>query len=776
MHHRFVHAILMSLGILLFGLSHASSLHAQSSDTLILRETLTVGPTQTLDLSRYTHVLLMPEASIWVEGTLIIQPAPGRKVMISSLFREQSGKGIVVTGNNPKASIRIRDVWFDRLDQALHFEPFWNRGRVEIQDFKVSRCGRLQPALMVHHPLLNPANEKVNFNLKNARFFNNFSGLFFEKIGGNGTEWNLENLSFYHNYENSEGDPLGMLHMGLSEQLKPERVRVSGLYFDRNFTSTGAAYALSASGLSTQTLAVNDVTAEGGLEVMDRNVNPRLPKLLVKNAIASNSVAPPCNPKVATATRKSILLVGYSPSCGAVQVFGAGGVAIENQRSLSADSLLLEIRGRGIPSYLVFENDNLRILLKPIRKTLGDGDPVSADDTLVGRMEYETMINQLASMNNTDPERDSLVPKDVLAKMVKPGSSDTVVGKLEFQLLRKKVEAVEGSASLVLRPTFPEQELSFSTGLAFYMGDLKYQYGIPTFLDRSWSIAYEKKTKPLRSFRIEGHFSRVGMFDRTAAFAFGRIKETVLVDNSFRRYTVDDQSQVSFRTHVFGLSYNQIYTAPLAFRNKTRWSFDYGWGAGLIRFDPYRVVSYNRDRAINRDSVALIPLRTVGTEGQNFKPGLVLSGPINLDANLYEYGPYAILLNGMGRISYRNNGLRFFGEVKWNLPLTDYLDDFGPGQLYANNYTEWSKANANLVLPENPTVVNPATGEGTPYRTSQIFRNMPSKQRRTMGFLPDSYVQIHFGLSYDFQEIRKVYREADLPGLMRRWGRSRNQG
>jgi hypothetical protein len=95
--------------------------------------------------------------------------------------------------------------------------------------------------------------------------------------------------------------------------------------------------------------------------------------------------------------------------------------------------------------------------------------------------------------------------------------------------------------------------------------------------------------------------------------------------------------------------------------------------------------------------------------------------------------------------------------------------------LYANNYTEWSKANANLVLPENPTVVNPATGEGTPYRTSQIFRNMPSKQRRTMGFLPDSYVQIHFGLSYDLQEIKKVYREADLPGLMRRWGRSRNQ-
>jgi len=178
MHHRFVHAILMSLGILI-GLSLASPLHAQSSDTLILRETLTVGPNQTLDLSRYTHVLLMPQASIWVEGTLVIQPATGRTVMIGSLFREQSGKGIVVTGNNPKASIRIRDVWFDRLDQALHFEPFWNRGRVEIQDFKVSRCGRLQPALMVHHPLLNPANEKVNFNLKNARFFNNFSGLFF---------------------------------------------------------------------------------------------------------------------------------------------------------------------------------------------------------------------------------------------------------------------------------------------------------------------------------------------------------------------------------------------------------------------------------------------------------------------------------------------------------------------------------------------------------------------------------------------------------------------
>ena len=93
MHHRFVHAILMSLGILLFGLSHASPLHAQSSDTLILRETLTVGPTQTLDLSRYTHVLLMPQASIWVEGTLVIQPATGRTVMIGSCFGNSPAKG-----------------------------------------------------------------------------------------------------------------------------------------------------------------------------------------------------------------------------------------------------------------------------------------------------------------------------------------------------------------------------------------------------------------------------------------------------------------------------------------------------------------------------------------------------------------------------------------------------------------------------------------------------------------------------------------------------------
>ncbi|MGA1330960.1 MAG: hypothetical protein ACO31H_05265 [Bacteroidia bacterium] len=564
-----------------------------------------------------------------------------------------------------------------------------------------------------------------------------------------------------------------MLHLGLSEQLKPGRVKVSGLFFDRNFTSTGAAYALSTSGLANQTLAVNEVVAEGGLQVMDRKVNPRLPQLRIQNASNRSTMAPQCNPKVLSHDKRRIVLHNYHPTCGTVQVFGAGGVNLDYLRSEFGDTLELVVTGRGIPSYLVFENDNLRILLKPLRKTLGDGDPVSADDTLVGRIEYETMANQLASMNNLDLENDTLVPKKVLAQLVKPGSSDTIVGKVEFQLLRQKVEAVEGSASLVLRPVFPKEELSFSTGLAFYNGDLKYQYGVPTFLDRSWSIAYEKRIKPLRSIRIEGHFTRVGMFDRTAAFAFGRIKETVLVDNNFQRYAVTDQSQVAFRTHIFGLSYNQIYTAPLAFRNKTKWSLDYGWGAGIIRFDPYRVVSYNRDRAINRDSVALIPLRTVGTEGQNYKPGLVLSSPVRLDANLYEYGPYAILLNGMGRLSYRNNGLRFFGEVKWNLPLTDYLDDFGPGQLYANNYDAWAKANANLVLPENPTVVNASTGQGTPYRLNQIFRNMPSKQRRTMGFLPDSYVQIHFGLSYDLQEIRRVYRDADVPGLIRRMRRPR---
>ncbi|MFM9143368.1 MAG: hypothetical protein ACKOPP_05155 [Bacteroidota bacterium] len=772
MHHRFVRVLWPSLGLLL-GLLFSPALHAQDSDTLILRETLTVGPNQTLDLSRYTHVLLLPEASIWVEGSLIIQPTNGRTVRISSFFREQSGKGIVITGNNPKAFIRLRNVWFDRLDQALHFEPFWNRSSVQIEDFKVSRCGRLQPAVMVHHPLLNLATEKLDFRVSKGRFFNNYSGLFFEKVGGNGTEWDLENLAFYHNYENNDGDPLGLLHMGLSEQLKAGRVKVSALYFDRNFTSTGAAYALSTSGLSNQSLTITEVSAEGGLQIMDRKVNPRLPQLKIQNATNPANLAPSCNPKVLSQDRRRIVLQGYHPSCGAVQVFGTGGLSLDHLQSDFGDTLQLDISGRGIPSYLVFENDNLRILLKPLRKTLGDGDPVSTEDTLVGRIEYETMVNQLAGMNNLDLENDSVVPKKVLAQLVKPGSSDTIVGKVEFQLLRQKVDAVEGNASLVLRPVFPQEELSFSTGLAFYCGDLKYQYGVPTFLDRSWSIAYEKRIKPLRSFRIEGHFTRVGMFDRTAAFAFGRIKETVLVDNNFKRYTVDDQSQVAFRTHIFGLSYNQIYTAPMAFRNKTKWSLDYGWGAGIIRFDPYRVVSYNRDRALNRDSVALIPLRSVGTEGQNYQPGLVLSSPLRLDANLYEYGPYAILLNGMGRLSYRNNGLRFFGEVKWNLALTDYLDDFGPGQLYANNYDAWAKANANLVLPQNPTVVNASTGEGTPYRLNQIFRRMPSKQRRTMGFLPDSYVQIHFGLSYDLKEIRRVYRDADVPGLIRRMRRPR---
>ncbi|MGA1330961.1 MAG: hypothetical protein ACO31H_05270 [Bacteroidia bacterium] len=172
MHHRFVRVLWPSLGLLL-GLLFPPILHGQDSDTLILRETLTVGPNQTLDLSRYTHVLLMPEASIWVEGTLIIQPSNGRTVRISSFFREQSGKGIVITGNNPKASIQLRDVWFDRLDQAIHFEPFWNRSSVQIEEFKVSRCGRLQPAVMVHHPLLNLASEKLDFKLNKGRFFNN---------------------------------------------------------------------------------------------------------------------------------------------------------------------------------------------------------------------------------------------------------------------------------------------------------------------------------------------------------------------------------------------------------------------------------------------------------------------------------------------------------------------------------------------------------------------------------------------------------------------------
>jgi hypothetical protein len=225
------------------------------------------------------------------------------------------------------------------------------------------------------------------------------------------------------------------------------------------------------------------------------------------------------------------------------------------------------------------------------------------------------------------------------------------------------------------------------------------------------------------------------------------------------------QAQLGFRTQILGLSFNTIYHFPSAFSKSKNLSLDLGWGVGLIRYDPMRLLSYNKDLAINTDSIAFLSLRSLGSEGQNYQEGSLTLMNTNIDVNLYEYGPYAILLNSLARISYQKLPYRFFAEIKFNLALTDYLDDIGLGKLYGANYNDWLKSNKNYQMPVNPTQVS-SSGTPVAYELPKLYSNINSVQRRSTQLLPDGYFQVHFGLAYDLPTLVNEIKKLPVPKIV----------
>lgn len=748
--------ILTLFGFHLFGL--LGSANCQNKDTLYIEKTLFIPKGKKENLSQYSHILMGPGTMIWVEGSLIINPSEGRTTKITSRDPSMLAKGIVIGGHNHEEIVDISNISFELLDQAIYFEPFWSRSRVSIRNFSINRCGLAQPIVSVHNPFLNPKTERINFELTNGLIFNNFSGIIFDDFASIGTQYKIQDIHFYHNHEGSHEDQLGLLHLDLSNSFQTKQVDFKNLSFSNNFTEITHSISISASGSNKQVLNLGTVAVSGPFKIMDEKTNPRLPKINFSETPISNKF-PACNPTLVGKTFNSVDILYLSDLCGEPILYSNDGsrIPITTNRIGDTTRLIWKWTLSKTATYISFETNDLRLYLSPLTKKIGDTQIGSSDDTVVSQVILQKLIKEISDnkSNVIVKATDSLVSKSTLSSLVLPGGKDTIVTKEKILALNEAIEDMESELGLTSKAYFPTQEIGYSKGLAFYLGDLKYPYGLPTYLDHSWSIFYERKLKPRKSLRIEGHYTRIGFGNSSAFFSYGTGRGTFLTDPKNNNAPIlINQSQIQFRTDIFGLSYNQINSLPGIFRNNLRWSMEWGWGAGLIRFDPYRVLSYNKDKAINTDSIALLPLRTLGTEGQNSNPAILKLGPINLDYNLHEYGPYAILLNSFLRVSYRTQGFRFSFELKYNLPLTDYLDDFGLGRLYGGNYSKWVNSNQNIELPSNPTRVNPSTGEPIPYNINSVFQDISSIKRRSTGVLPDSYVQLHFGVSYNFEDLR----------------------
>jgi hypothetical protein len=736
-----------------------------NKDTLIIEEPLVIKAEQSLNWSNYRYILLGPQAIVWIEGSLTIEPGPGLQTIIQSIDPDKQSKGLVITGNLPEGSIVLENVHFNNLDQAVQLEPFWNRGSFKLRNFIVSSCGRNQPSIMVNNPLVNPSRETARIEFSNGTFFNNFSGLFLDNMGGNGTDLSVQDLRFIHNYPGGDEDQIGLLHLGFSNQFNASRSRISGLYFDQNFSDDKPSVDISVSGNSSHSFTISPVWSFKPIQIFDQRKNPRLPKL---NCITgtSKSLPPNCSPRLDTNSGNVVRLTNFSSSCGPFKVYSSTGQEVLINSTISGDTLTFEPNATKSPSFLVFQRSQLKVLLRTARTNLSSRpDLIFEEDTILSKADLAVVIEKLKFTPNSVilREGDSLISKQDLQSLIKLQSGDTVLSYNSLQDLTKKIEVLENSTGLVTNLPAFDKEISISRGLAFYVGEIKPKLGVPTYLDFSWSIAYEKKINVLKSIRFEGHYTRIGMLDKTAFLAFGSVRDLNLTANGQRIQI--PQAQLGFRTQILGLSFNTIYHFPSAFSKSKNLSLDLGWGVGLIRYDPMRLLSYNKDLAINTDSIAFLSLRSLGSEGQNYQEGSLTLMNTNIDVNLYEYGPYAILLNSLARISYQKLPYRFFAEIKFNLALTDYLDDIGLGKLYGANYNDWLKSNKNYQMPVNPTQVS-SSGTPVAYELPKLYSNINSVQRRSTQLLPDGYFQVHFGLAYDLPTLVNEIKKLPVPKIV----------
>jgi hypothetical protein len=158
---------------------------------------------------------------------------------------------------------------------------------------------------------------------------------------------------------------------------------------------------------------------------------------------------------------------------------------------------------------------------------------------------------------------------------------------------------------------------------------------------------------------------------------------------------------------------------------KGHWVPAIGTGISLCYFEPYRMIVYSR----NKDTAEFIKLRSLGLEGQNFLSNKKDYLPITMNINLSFQLAYA----------YKNWRLRY--EIKAIMSFSDYIDDFGQGFTYGNNYDKWKESVGDINLPINKNTGKQVTIE-------EAFPVYNSDLKRTTNLLPDMFFPQHIGVSY----------------------------
>ncbi|MFY8021302.1 MAG: hypothetical protein ACOVP1_08900 [Bacteroidia bacterium] len=653
----------------------------KAQDTIWVKENISIKKSQVYTIQAGTVLVFAPESRIWIDGGLRILGTKEKPVSMISLDKKNPGIGICINGNAPQQEIKIEHVNFKNLIQAIRFEPFWLRSKVEINGIKIFDCNNSESGIYVSAPILDQRKKSIQFNLENAQFYNNNSGIILEEFGNKNLYYKLNNLALYENHLTGSDNTLGILHLNLSSSFKQGTYQIGSLLFNRNFSDLNEI-GLSVSGSADSVLVDEIFTKENKRPIFDFNLDPRLPQVKFQERELNK-------------WQENICLVNeleHSPgyiklklkNCNVISLKDSLEQPIKFDLNTNNDLIILSYYYKLNPDYI--ELDNLTTIQLP-----------------------KVLAEQIAYT-------------DSIENSVKQRSLDSI--------LIAKTDVFTKS-----------HELGLWGGLSIFMGDVKHKFGIPGCLEWTGGIYVQHNYR--RNFSLRGSYYRtnIGMHDPTAPLFLFQ-SAPVYINDANGSISQLSSWETNFKTKIHSLEFQAIWylgnkTYQSLKQDEGKFITGLSLGVGLMHYTPYRGVVYSK----YKDSIVYVEARPLGLEGQNFLP------------NKSKYGNWAMNISVGFEFNYLYKKWKFKSEIKYTITATDYLDDMGTGYLYGGNYDEWLKSNKDWVGP-----INKFTGK--PVRLEEVFaRKNSAGTRRTTDLLPDGYIQIHVGCSYEIDDLLQSFKK-----------------
>jgi hypothetical protein len=666
-----------------------------SQDVMRIAGTQIVKKGETMTIEAGKLVQFEAGATLLVEGSLVVRGTVEKPVIFQSVDAQNPGNGVMVKGIEEGGSIAIENVRAEGLVQALRFDPFWYRKNVTLSGMTVSGSNSGEPVVYVAGPLLDlREGMDIQFSMTSMKFFNNTGSVLLEKVGSDGIVYSLDKLLFSENNLPGSDATMGVLHLDVARTVTAGQLKIGELAFNRNNSGVNSV-GLSLSGgngTGSEKLSAGAVYGEmGSALIYDNRVNSRVPSIEIAKVGGLNGYSEEKDFVVAAKHTFGKVKMNVVGNPRVVKMEDSLGRPVFNNANRVGDTLVLSYL-EGNPTVITLANGQKFMVPKLTAEELPAPVYRKIDTTMTGiGMSLDSFIAKL---------RDSLEMQDIKWKSW--------------------------------------NEYGIWTGGAIYQGDYKHRYTVlPSTIELSTGLYAQFKPFKRNAFRVGYYNAKISMHSILAPGLFSGMATPKLPTTLSKGGYFEPTNiwRFNFTTSLNILDLEALFYLNRArninFSDPTRWKMlsMFGIGTSLIHYDPKRMVVTN--------IYTMVPLRPLGTEGQNFLPGKKpyssITGSLNLAYN----------------IVFQKNRWVIKGEIKKVFSFSDYLDDWGSGQWFGGDYDKWrASLPAGNIDPFSGEDMNVKAGLGEYYQIEYKDMGLDLAAKKSLTPLPDGFLQFHLGVAY----------------------------